>query len=111
MLDEYQDLLGGFSIGDFFPSKEFVHTLTGHKSRLKKTFQRFDSFFNEVVQEHLVPHRKNEGQKDLLDVLLDIQQDDFSDMPLTMDNIKTILLVRCSVHNFIKAFYVQVKAK
>lgn len=94
MLDEYQELLGGFSIGDFFPSKEFVHTLTGHKSRLKKTFQRFDSFFNEVLQEHLDPHRKKKGEKDLLDVLLDVQKDDSSEMPLTMDNVKAILLVR-----------------
>uniref|UniRef100_A0A803KQB4 Cytochrome P450 71A1 n=1 Tax=Chenopodium quinoa TaxID=63459 RepID=A0A803KQB4_CHEQI len=92
MLDDYQELLGGLSIGDFFPSKEFVHTLTGHKSRLKKTFKRFDSFFNKVIQEHLSPQRKTEGAKDLRDVLLDIKKDGSSEMPLTMDNIKAILL-------------------
>ncbi|KAL2932908.1 Cytochrome P450 71A1 [Bienertia sinuspersici] len=90
MLDEYQELLGGFSLGDFFPSKEFIHTLTGHKARLKKTFKRFDSFFDGVIQEHL--NSQTKGEKDLLDVLLDIQKEDSSEMPLTMDNVKAILL-------------------
>ncbi|GAB4860617.1 hypothetical protein Ancab_035777 [Ancistrocladus abbreviatus] len=92
MLDEYQELLGGFSIGDFFPSKEFVHTLTGHKARLQKTFQRFDNFFDEVIKEHLDPGRKKAENKDLLDVLLDIHQGETGEMPLTMSNVKAILL-------------------
>ncbi|KAL8154160.1 hypothetical protein V2J09_011920 [Rumex salicifolius] len=92
MLDEYQELLGGFSIGDFFPSKEFLHTLTGHKRRLVKTFRRFDRFFDEVIQEHLDMNREEKGNKDLLDVLLDVQRDEKGEMPLTMDNVKAILL-------------------
>lgn len=38
MLEEYQELLGGFSIGDFFPSMELIHSLAGTKSRLQHTF-------------------------------------------------------------------------
>ncbi|GAB4860622.1 Mediates both low-affinity uptake and efflux of sugar across the membrane [Ancistrocladus abbreviatus] len=37
MLDEYQELLGGFSIGDFFPSKEFTQSPTPHPT---SRFQR-----------------------------------------------------------------------
>lgn len=94
MLDEYQELLGGFSIGDFFPSKEFIHSLTGHRSRLQRTFRRFDNFFNKMVQGHLNPERTNEGEKDILDVLLDIQKDGCGagEMALTIDNVKAILL-------------------
>lgn len=55
MLEEYQVLLGGFNFGDFFPSMEFIHTLTGMKSRLRNTFHRFDQFFDEVIKEHLDP--------------------------------------------------------
>ncbi|GAB2269750.1 hypothetical protein Dimus_004672 [Dionaea muscipula] len=91
MLEEYQELLGGLSIGDFFPSKEFIHTLTGHKSRLQKTFRRFDNFFNEVIKEHQDQGRMMDN-KDLLDVLLDIHKDESGEMPLTMDNVKAILL-------------------
>ncbi|XP_058193830.1 cytochrome P450 71AP13-like [Rhododendron vialii] len=92
MLEEYQVLLGGFSVGDFFPSMEFIHTLTGMKSRLQNTFRRFDRFFDEVIEEHLNPEREKEEHKDLVDVLLEIQEKGDSEMTLTMDNVKAIIL-------------------
>ncbi|XP_050223182.1 cytochrome P450 71AP13-like [Mercurialis annua] len=92
MLDDYQALLGGFSLGDYFPSMEFVHSLTGMKRRLLHTFRRFDEFFDEVIKEHQNSEGKQEERKDLVDVLLDIQKNGSSDMPLTMDNIKAVIL-------------------
>ncbi|KAL6177545.1 hypothetical protein ACLB2K_049071 [Fragaria x ananassa] len=92
MLEEYQELLGGFSIGDFFPSMEFLHTLTGTKSRLQETFRRFDKLFDQILAEHLNPKRQTEKHKDLVDVLLDVQKTESADMPLTMDNVKAIIL-------------------
>ncbi|KAK9995614.1 hypothetical protein SO802_020300 [Lithocarpus litseifolius] len=92
MLEEYQVLLGGFSIGDFFPSMEFIHSLTGMKSRLQSTFQRFDKLFDQLLTEHANPKREKEENKDLVDVLLDIQKDGSDEMPLTTDNIKAIIL-------------------
>ncbi|XP_062026621.1 cytochrome P450 71AP13-like [Rosa rugosa] len=92
MLEEYQELLGGFSIGDFFPSMEFLHTLTGMKSRLQDTFGRFDKLFDQILTEHLNPKREKEEHKDLVDVLLEIQKEETADMPLTMDNVKAIIL-------------------
>ncbi|XP_059639287.1 cytochrome P450 71AP13-like [Cornus florida] len=91
MLEEYQELLGGFSIGDFFPSMEFMHTLTGMKSRLQNTFRRFDQFFDEIIKEHLNPEKKKEDNIDLVDVLLE-RHSEATEMPLTMDNIKAIIL-------------------
>lgn len=93
MLDEYQVLLGGFNLGDFFPSVEFVYTFTGMKLRLQNTFKRFDQFFNEVLKEHLNPNRNKEELKDLVDILLEIQKDGDTELPLTMENIKAIMLV------------------
>lgn len=93
MLEEYQILLGGFSLGDFFPSMEFVHSLTGMKWRLKNTFRRLDHFFDELVKEHLDPERRKEKHKDLVDVLLHVRDEGATEMPLTMDNIKAIILV------------------
>ncbi|XWS51319.1 hypothetical protein CRYUN_Cryun12cG0166800 [Craigia yunnanensis] len=93
MLEEYQELLGGFSTGDFFPSMEFIHSFTGMKSRLQHTFRRFDQFFDEVINEHLNPERqKDERSKDLVEVLLDLQKNGSNEIPLTMDNVKAIIL-------------------
>ncbi|KAJ7956139.1 Cytochrome P450 [Quillaja saponaria] len=92
MLEEYQELLGGFSIGDFFPSLEFVHSLTGMKSRLQETFRRFDQLFDQIVTEHLNPNKTKDEQKDLVDVLLDIQKNGSFEIPLTIDNVKAIIL-------------------
>ena len=93
MLEKYRALLGGFSIGDFFPSTEFIHSLTDMKSRLQDTFQRFDKLFDQLLSEHENPKREKEEQKDLVDVLLDIQKNGYDEMPLTTDNIKAIILV------------------
>ncbi|KAI6682789.1 hypothetical protein NL676_028702 [Syzygium grande] len=92
MLEEYQALLGGFSIGDFFPSMEFIHSLTGMKSRLQNTFKRFDNLFDEILRDHSNESRAMEGQKDLVDVLIDIEKNGYGDMPLTRANVKALIL-------------------
>ncbi|OMO72721.1 Cytochrome P450 [Corchorus olitorius] len=94
MLEDYQELLGGFSAEDFFPSMEFLHSFTGMKSRLLDTFQRFDRFFDQVIDEHLNPDRQKEKRsKDLLDYLLDVQTSGSNEITLTMDNVKAIILL------------------
>jgi len=92
MLDEYQELLGGFSVGDFFPSLEFIHSLTGMKSRLQDTTRGFDQLFDQILDEHK-DSNKVEEHKDLIDVLLEEQKNGSDEMPLTTDNIKAIILV------------------
>ncbi|XP_054807064.1 cytochrome P450 71AP13-like [Prosopis cineraria] len=92
MLEEYQVLLGGFSIGEFFPSLEFMHSLTGMKSRLKDTFRRFDQLFDQILKEHSSSNEIEDHDKDLVDVLLEVQRNDSDEMPLTTDNIKAIIL-------------------
>ena len=96
MLEEFQILLGGISIGDFFPSMEFIHSLTGMKSRLQNVFQRFDKLFDQLLTEHQNPEREKKEHKDLIDILLDMQKNDSDEMPLTTDNVKALIMV--SVH-------------
>ncbi|PON85221.1 Cytochrome P450, E-class, group I [Trema orientale] len=93
MLEEYQELLGGLSVGDFFPSMEFVLSFTGMKSRLVNTRKRFDQLFDRIIAEHLDPKRvKDETKLDVVDVLLDIQRNGSGEMPLTTDNVKALIL-------------------
>nr|ASB17940.1 cytochrome P450 CYP71AP39 [Polygala tenuifolia] len=92
MLNDYQELLGGFSVGDFFPSFNFIHSLTGMKSRLEDTYRRFDKLFDQIITEHQNTHEETNRDKDLLDVLLGMQKEGSVEMPLTMDNVKAISL-------------------
>ncbi|KAE9604296.1 putative premnaspirodiene oxygenase [Lupinus albus] len=91
MLNEVRELVGGFSVGDFFPSLEFIHTLTGMKSRLQDTFRRLDQLFEQMLNEHLASEKVKE-HKDLVHSLLDMQKNDSDEQPLTTDNIKAIIL-------------------
>lgn len=98
MLQEYQELLGGFTLGDFFPSLEdFIHGLTGFKRRLEHTFDRFDKLFDEILQEHGQSGQGGiedvSGHRDLIDCLLDVQNSNSPEIPLTTDNVKAIILV------------------
>ncbi|XP_077229216.1 cytochrome P450 71AP13-like [Tasmannia lanceolata] len=92
MLEEFQILLGGFSLGDFFPSMEWINSINGWKRRLQSAFKRFDRFFDEVIEQHLNSKKAMEENKDLVDVLLELQKNGSLDMPLTMDNIKAIIM-------------------
>ncbi|KAF5476681.1 hypothetical protein F2P56_003396 [Juglans regia] len=92
ILHEIQILLGGFNLGDFFPSMEFIDSLTGTKSRLQKTFRRFDRLFDQLLDEHVNQKRETKEHKDLVDVLLHIQESGSDEIPLTKDNIKAIIL-------------------
>ncbi|GAB4837175.1 hypothetical protein Ancab_002086 [Ancistrocladus abbreviatus] len=87
-----QVALDGFGISEYFPSMQFIHTLTGYKSRLQKLSRRFDNFFNEIIEEHLDPQKIEKREKDLLDVLLNIQKDKTGELALTMNNVKAIIM-------------------
>ncbi|KAL1814631.1 hypothetical protein DCAR_0518796 [Daucus carota subsp. sativus] len=92
LLEDYQVLLGGFNLGDFFHSMEFIYKLNGMKLKLQNTSKRFDEFFDEVIKEHLNPNEDKGEFKDLIDILLEIQQNQDTELPLTMDNLKAIML-------------------
>ena len=98
MLEEYQELLGGLSIGDFFPSMEFlIMNFTGMKSRLVHTMHRFDKLFDRIIAEHQDPNREKGETKDFVDVLLDAHKNETGEMSLTMENIKSLILVSESI--------------
>ncbi|PSS04657.1 Premnaspirodiene oxygenase [Actinidia chinensis var. chinensis] len=92
-MKEGTSLASGFQIGDFFPSLAFVDLFTGLKKRLEKTFYELDSFLSKAVEEH-VERRKisKPEEEDLVDVLLQIKDHGGLEVPLTVDNIKSVIL-------------------
>lgn len=81
---------------------ELVHILTRIRSRVVRTFKSFDRLLDQIVAEHQNNPKteKDDKQyyKDLVDVLLDVHES--AEMPLTMDNVKAIILVSTFVFLF-----------
>lgn len=92
-------LVSGFQIGDFFPSLSFVALVTGMTSRIQKIFVEMDGIINKIIDEHTERNKRIKPEhEDLLDVLLRIMENEELEVPLTIDNIKSILLVNMLPH-------------
>ncbi|KAL4190638.1 hypothetical protein AMTRI_Chr07g25750 [Amborella trichopoda] len=95
IVGEFTALLGVFCAGDFFPSMGWVDIVTGIRARLNKNFKDLNGFLNEVIREHLgksVPEPTAEQQSDFVDILLQLKKDPGHGVPLSMENIKALIL-------------------
>ncbi|KAE8684024.1 hypothetical protein F3Y22_tig00111160pilonHSYRG00030 [Hibiscus syriacus] len=77
-------------VGDMFPYLKCIDVLRGFTSSLKQVNKEMDTFFYQIIEEH--GSLKNNGEKDLLSIILKLQEDGLLDMDLTPDNIKAIML-------------------
>ncbi|CAI9299075.1 germacrene A hydroxylase [Lactuca sativa] len=80
---------GGFDVADIFPSKKFLHHLSGKRARLTSIHKKLDNLINNIVAEHHVS-TSSKANETLLDVLLRLK--DSAEFPLTADNVKAIIL-------------------
>ncbi|XP_075090361.1 premnaspirodiene oxygenase-like [Nicotiana tabacum] len=95
---EIISLAGGFSIADFFPTWKMIHDIDGSKSKLVKAHRKIDEILESVVNEH--KQNRADGKKvngefggeDLIDVLLRVRESGEVQIPITDDNIKSILI-------------------
>ncbi|PPS02593.1 hypothetical protein GOBAR_AA18068 [Gossypium barbadense] len=92
LLNESEAILSSFSFSDYFPYMGWLDRFTGLLSRLEKSFKELDTFYQQLIDEHLDPNRLKPQQEDILDVLLQTWKDrDFS-FDLNIDQIKAILM-------------------
>ncbi|KAG8386036.1 hypothetical protein BUALT_Bualt03G0107200 [Buddleja alternifolia] len=97
ILGEVIVLAAGFDIGDLYPSIKLLQMISGLRSRLMKLHQQADKILEGIIHEHKLAannadDKGEKQQEDLLDVLLKFQ-DDGLEIPLTSDNIKSVLVV------------------
>ena len=99
LVQDTAHLTGKFNVSDFI---WFLRNwdLQGFRKRLKEIRDRFDTMMERVIKEHEEERRKRreagggDGQvKDLLDILLDIHEDENSEIKLTKENIKAFIMV------------------
>ncbi|CAN1303646.1 Cytochrome P450 93A3 [Linum perenne] len=95
VIRETAELTGKFNLADFVWFCKGLD-LQGLEKRLKATREKFDSMMERIINEHEEERKKkkNGGCEDLLDVLLDISEDESSEIRLSRENIKAFILVR-----------------
>ncbi|KAL5735694.1 hypothetical protein ACOSQ2_030482 [Xanthoceras sorbifolium] len=89
------ELTEGFSLADMFPSVKLLEVLSGIRSELQKVRQEADKILDNIINEHTAC--KDTGtvggceEKDLVHVLLNLQDQGDLEVPLTTDNIKAVI--------------------
>ncbi|KAK2660679.1 hypothetical protein Ddye_007212 [Dipteronia dyeriana] len=92
LLNETQALLGSFFFSDYFPLMGWVDRLAGKISRLEKNFKKFDTFYQELIDEHLNSNRRKVDHEDIIDALLQVQKESGSKIDITPDHVKAVLM-------------------
>nr|KYP67769.1 Cytochrome P450 71D10 [Cajanus cajan] len=89
-MEKMLELLGGFSIADFYPSIKVLPLLTGMKNKLERAQRENDKILENMVKDHM-ENNKNSKNEDFIDILLKTQKKDDLEIPLTHNNIKAII--------------------
>ncbi|XP_060171975.1 premnaspirodiene oxygenase-like [Lycium barbarum] len=98
LIHKAQSLSGGFELADLFPSKPFLHGISGMKSELMKARNKVDTVLDNIINVHR-ENRANgkkcngeSGVEDMIDVFLRVMESGDFQFPLTNDNIKAVIL-------------------
>ncbi|KAL4190648.1 hypothetical protein AMTRI_Chr07g25780 [Amborella trichopoda] len=94
IIQELNSLVGSFCAADLFASMGWIDILTGFHARLKKNFRELDCFLDKVIRDHKSKEvsEATTTNEDFVDILLQAQKDYILDIPLTLDNLKAIIL-------------------
>ncbi|KAI9116583.1 hypothetical protein K1719_012750 [Acacia pycnantha] len=92
-IEQTQQFCSGFLISDFYPSLKFLSIITGMRARIMKLHKYGDKVFDDIIREHKEKNINNVEmvEEDLVDVLLQIQEDNDFDIPLSLENIKAVI--------------------
>ncbi|KAK1440248.1 hypothetical protein QVD17_06073 [Tagetes erecta] len=93
LIDEAIVLSGGFTLTDLYPSSKVMAFFSGVRPKLEKMHRRIDELLDDIIQEQKT-HEDGKGDVNhfLADALLKVQQYGNLEVPLTIDNIKAIIL-------------------
>ena len=98
-MSETVKLLGGFCLPDLYPSSQMLKKVSGMRIKLEKLHQASDRILENIVNEHkerrnrMIQAGNEQVERDLVDVLLKLQQQDDLEFALTNDNIKAVIQV------------------
>lgn len=82
-------------MGEFFPRLKFVNVVLGIKSKRLKIHKQLDKVLEDALEDRKGKRDAGMERSDerLVDVLLRIKEEEEVQFPITLDNIKAVLLV------------------
>ncbi|KAK2977952.1 hypothetical protein RJ640_014232 [Escallonia rubra] len=90
---------GGLDVADLFPSKKFLHVLTGLGPKLLKMHHKVDKILDNIISERReILASTKEGktddkeEEDLIGILLRRQEDSGLELPITSHNVKAVIM-------------------
>ncbi|EEF30086.1 cytochrome P450 726A27 [Ricinus communis] len=84
---------GVFNLADAFPSFTLLPVITGAKFRLEKLHRETDKILEDILREHIASKAASDKDtRNLLHVLLDLQESGNLEVPITNDSIKATIL-------------------
>ncbi|XP_042509071.1 cytochrome P450 71A1-like [Macadamia integrifolia] len=92
LVREVSALFGELCVKDIFPLLGWMDTLTGLNGRLKRISKEMHIILDQVVEDHLTKTKDDSLDYDFLDLLLRAQKDPTLSIPLTLADIKAIIL-------------------
>jgi hypothetical protein len=97
MLEEGMKVFSRPSLPDLFPSSRLAMLISRRPRQMDQLRQATMTFMESIIQEHQLCKATAEEDEDLVDVLLRIQREGDQQLPLTMDNLKTVVAVSCCI--------------
>ncbi|KAI5396715.1 hypothetical protein KIW84_062804 [Lathyrus oleraceus] len=97
MVRDVSELGGKFNVSDYIWFCKNLD-LQGMNKRLKGIMERFDRMMEKVIREHQDERKKrkekgeDEHVRDLLDILLEVHENEKSEIKLSMENVKAFIL-------------------
>ncbi|EMS50820.1 Cytochrome P450 71A23 [Triticum urartu] len=103
VLDDFEELLGTPTVGEFVPWLAWVDTLTGLNARVTRTFEALDGLLERVIADHRkrrlaggpVVGGGEDDRRDFVDVLLDVSEtgEEAGGVRFDVVSIKAIMLI------------------
>ncbi|KAL3635085.1 hypothetical protein CASFOL_022139 [Castilleja foliolosa] len=92
LLNEIVAVASGFYVSDYFPRLGWVDKLSGLISFTDTILKKSDSFYQELIEEHLCRKKEEDEEDDILDILIRLKEEKSCSVDLEWDNIKALLL-------------------
>ncbi|KAL3635084.1 hypothetical protein CASFOL_022138 [Castilleja foliolosa] len=92
LLHEIVAVASGFYVSDYFPRLGWVDKLSGLIKFTDTVFKKSDSFYQELIDEHLSRKKEAGEEDDILDILIRLKEERSCSVDLEWDNIKALLM-------------------